>query len=187
MFPFANELLGWRILQIGADAQFGVNRKQQEMVVEDHQPPLDLEDPGLLMAMEMFSKMSPEEMEETMMELKKMLGDDPETLAAIDDVMKEIPNMKDADIKSSLKDMISDDEIQAATNDALRLLRSTENVWETIWEQRDAILEAVIASGQITAMDAARFRNDRNEWEAELKHIWTELQKEAATLEKSHQ
>lgn len=69
----------------------------------------------------------------------------------------------------------------------VRLLRSTENVWETIWEQRDAILEAVIASGQITAMDAARFRNDRNEWEAELKHIWTELQKEAATLEKSHQ
>jgi hypothetical protein len=169
------------------NAQFGVNRKQQEVVVEDQQPPLELDDPGLLMAMEMFSKMSPEEVEETMMQLKEMLGDDPETMAAIDDVIKEIPNMKAAGIQSSLKDMISDDEIQAATNDALRLLRSTENVWETIWEQRDAILEAVIASGQITPMDATRFRNDRNEWEAELKHIWNELQKEAATLEKSQQ
>jgi hypothetical protein len=65
------------VLQLGANAQFGVNRKQQEVVVEDQQPPLDLDDPGLLMAMEMFSKMSPEEVEETMMELKRMLGDDP--------------------------------------------------------------------------------------------------------------
>ena len=61
------------------------------MVIDDgHQKHFSLDDPELLMAIEMFSKMSPDEMEDTMLELKSMFGDDPETLVAIDEVLKEI-------------------------------------------------------------------------------------------------
>lgn len=146
---------------------------------------MDLNDPQLIEAMQMFASMSPEEMEETMKELQEMLGDDPETMAMIKQVAEEIPKMRASGIQSSLKDMIAEDEVQAATNDALKMLEDNDNAWETIWEQRDQILKAVLASGQITPMDAARFESDPKEWEAELKHIWEELQKEAAARKRS--
>lgn len=167
------------------NAQFGIGRKQQEVVIDDQQQPFDLDDPEVQMAIEMFSKMSPEEMEETMLEMKQLFGDNPEMMDAIEEVMREIPKMKTGDIQSSLKDLVSEDEVQAATYDALRMLRSTENAWDTIWSERDAILEAVLESGQIAPVDAARFRNDPKEWEAELKHIWEQLQQDAALLEDS--
>ena len=103
------------------NAQFGIGRKKNEVVVDDQQP-FDLDDPEVQMAIDMFSKMSPEEMEETMVEMKQLFGDNPEMMDAIDEVLKEIPKMKAGDLQSSLKDMISEDEIQAATYDALRML-----------------------------------------------------------------
>jgi hypothetical protein len=166
------------------NAQFGIGRKKNEVVVDDQQP-FDLDDPEFQMAIDMFSKMSPEEMEETMLEMKQLFGDNAEMMDAIEEVLKEIPKMNAGDIQSSLKDMISEDEIQAATFDALRMLKSTENAWEKIWQERDAILETFLSSGQVDPMDAARFQNDPKEWESELKHIWAELQKDAATLEES--
>lgn len=166
------------------NAQFGIGRKKNEVVVDDQQP-FDLDDPEVQMAIDMFSKMSPEEMEETMVEMKQLFGDNPEMMDAIDEVLKEIPKMKAGDLQSSLKDMISEDEIQAATYDALRMLQSTENAWEKIWQERESILEAFLSSGQVDPMDAARFQNDPKEWEAELKHIWAQLQKDAASLDDS--
>lgn len=157
-------------------AGFGVNSKQKEEAGDA--PLVDFDDPGLVEAMQMFASMSPDEMMETMGDLKKMLGDDPETLAAIEQVVAEIPKMKESDVKKSLKEMVEEDEIATATRDALKLLRS--GAWDTIWDQRDQILEAVLASGKISPMDAARFRASPEEWEAELKHIWSELKKQAA-------
>jgi hypothetical protein len=169
-------------------AQFGLGRdmKMKEAVVNTMDQPeigMDLEDPDLLAAIEMFSKMSPQEMEDTMNELKDILGDDPESLEAMQQVMSEITQLSAMDIKSSLKDIIADDEIQAATDDALRILQSTDQSWESIWEQRETILEAVLASEKLSPEDAIQFRNNPLEWEAELKHIWEELMKQAESFD----
>jgi len=171
------------------DAQFGLGKKKTEdsaaptvnADANNEDEPLDLErDPELLVAMEIFAAMNPEEMEETMEELKKMLGDDPETLEAIQHVMNELPKMKSEDVQSSLNDMIADDEIAAATNDALKLLGHSH--WDQIWEQQDVILQAVIQSGQISEEDTALFTSDNAAWEKELRFIWNELQRQAAAV-----
>jgi hypothetical protein len=65
-----------------------------------------------------------------------------------------------------------------ATEHAIKLLSTSS--WETIWEKRDDILGAVIASGKISEMDATRFQSSPEEWEAEIKYIWSELQLQAA-------
>lgn len=177
-----------------AQAQFGVGgkkRQQQPLAQDDNNinkndnknsrggGGLDLKnDPELLAAMEIFAGMSPEEMEETMNELKEMLGNDPETLAAINEVMEEMKQMDAADIKSSLEQMVADDEVAKATQDALKLIHKSS--WETIWEKQADILDAVIQSGQISAEDAALFKSDQDKWEMELRFIWNELQKQAA-------
>ncbi|CAB9518984.1 expressed unknown protein [Seminavis robusta] len=168
------------LMLMTARAQFGVKDKDKAKDGNHNtKNQLDLEnDPELLAAMEIFAGMSPEEMEETMKELTQMLGDDPETLSAIRDVMKEIPNLKTSDIQSSLKEMVSEDEVAAATQDALKLLGKSN--WETIWEKQDLILEAVIQSGQLSANDAALYKSDKDAWEKELRFIWNELQKQAA-------
>lgn len=166
-------------------AQFGIGKKKKES--EEGQADTKLEeinfadDPELLAAMEIFAAMSPEEMEETMQELTQMLGDDPETLAAIQEVMDQIPKISASDIQSSLQEMIADDEIAVATQNALKMLHKTD--WETIWDKKEDILEAVIQSGQISAEDAALFKSDNEAWEKELKFIWNELQKQAAEAE----
>lgn len=135
---------------------------------------MDLNDPELLQAMEIFANMSPDEMEEVLSELKVILGDDPEALEAMREVMEELPAMQAANIQQNLQKMIEQDEVAKATADALDLLRKGE--WESIWDRRQEILESVIASGKIDPEDAARFRSDPKEWEAELKHIWSQLQ-----------
>ena len=144
-----------------------------------------LDDPDLLEAMEIFANMSPEEMEDVLKELQMVLGDDPETLEAMREVMEELPAMKAADIQRNLKNLVEQDEIAKATADALDLLRKGE--WNAIWDRRQEILDAVIASGKIDPEDAARFRSEPKEWEAELKHIWGELQKLAEQEESSNE
>lgn len=167
------------------DAEFGIGRKQNRKLQEEEQqePLVDLTDPELQNAMQIFANMSPEEMEEAMQELQAMFGDDPDATAAIEEVMQEIPKMKSAnDVQASLQDLIREDEIAVATSDALKLLQQ-DGSWDTIWERRDDILEAVLASGQIDPADAARFRASKDDWEAELVHIWNELQKQAGAAE----
>ena len=139
---------------------------------------LDMNDPRLMDAMEIFANMSPEEMMETMNELKGMIGDDPETIAAIQDVMKEIQSMNANDIQNSLKDLVEEDEVRVAMKDALTILKDGQ--WDTIWEHRNFIRDAVIDSGKISPEDAAKFKTDQTAWEEELKFIWNELQKQAA-------
>jgi hypothetical protein len=65
--------------------------------------------------------------------------------------------------------------------DTLEMLaQADESTWDTILEQKDIVLEAVIESGQINNdSDTERFRTDPAAWEAELKFIWSELRKQA--------
>jgi DUF438 domain-containing protein len=139
---------------------------------------VDLDDPELIAAMEIFAGMSPQQMEDTMNELMGIIGDDPEALSAMQDILKELPNMKTADVQSSIEQMVADDEVAKATQDGLELLYANE--WETIWEKRDLILDAVIQSGEISVEDAATFKSDKTAWEKELKFIWSELEKKGA-------
>eukprot|EP00978_Attheya_sp_CCMP212_P032627 scaffold128339_cov47-Attheya_sp.AAC.3 len=139
---------------------------------------VDLDDPELLAAMEIFAGMSPEELEETMTELMGIIGDDPEALSAMQEIIKEIPNMMAEEVHSSLEQMVADDEVAKAMQVGLELLYN--NNWETIWEKRDLILDAVIQSGEISVEQAATFKSDKEAWEKELKFIWGELQIESA-------
>lgn len=139
------------------------------------------DDQELLDALEIFQGMSPEEMEETIVELLQHIGDDdPDTKAELETLLTEVlPQLK---FQSNLKEMTEDDELAAATQDALRLLSGATS-WDDIWEKQDVILEGVIASGQLTPEDVALFKSDENEWKAQLKFIWDELQKQAAEAE----
>ena len=137
------------------------------------------EDQELLNAMEIFAGMSPTEMEETVRQLMDTLGmDDPETLAELNKILELIPQMKADDRGgSNLQQMAQDDELAVATEDALRLLGNSN--WDEIWDKQDVILEAVLASGQLSPEDAARFKTDESAWKKELRFIWDELQKQA--------
>lgn len=139
---------------------------------------VDLDDVELLEAINELAEMGLEERVSMMEELVGMLGDDPETLAAIEDVMNEIQFLKAKDIKSKVEDIVSDDVVAAATQDALKLLGRSN--WETIWEKQDLILDAVIDSGEINAEDTALYKSEKKAWEKELRTIWNELQKQAA-------
>lgn len=135
----------------------------------------DIHDPELMeQALELFAHMSAEERDETMKELKEILGDDPEALIAFEQIMRETPKMTVQVILKSLKKMESKDEVASlATDEALKLLRSES--WDTIWEKRSEILEELSASGKINETDAARFRSNPDAWEAELKYVLNEL------------
>ena len=125
----------------------------------------------------MLAGMSPEEMDETMKELLDMMGDDPETVAAIKGVFQDLPNMVEKDIQSSLLKMMLNDGVAAATQDALQVLGASD--WGTIWNKQGVILEAVIQSGKMSVEDAALFKSDKAAWEKELRFIWNELQTQA--------
>lgn len=137
-------------------------------------------DEAVLQAMEIFAGMSPEEMEETILELMNMIGDsDPETKAELELLLSElIPKIKS---ESSLNQMVQDDELAVATQDALKMLKGSN--WDEIWANQDLILDGVLDSGKLTPEDAARFKTDENAWKEELQFIWNQLQKQAAEAE----
>jgi hypothetical protein len=128
--------------------------------------------------MSIFQGMSPEEKKETIGELLEILGDDSETKADLERLLGEV--FPDIESNSDLKKITQDDELAPATHDALRLLKGSS--WEAIWEKQDIILEGVLASGQLSPEDAAKFETDEAAWEKELRFIWDELQKQAAEL-----
>lgn len=173
------------------EAQFGLGKKRKaaaaasiSSVGEKENKPvgsieddIDLDDPELLEALEMLLDMSPEEMDETMKELLEMMGDDPETVAAIEGVFKDLPDMVEKDIQSSLLQMMLNDKVAEATQDALQLVGASN--WDTIWEKQDLILDAVIQTGKMSADDASLYKSDKAAWEKELRFIWNELQVQA--------
>ena len=137
--------------------------------------------------MEAFALMSPEEAEEAFAEVIEMLGedkDDPEMLEAIQEVMREMESMNSgADVKARLSSMTLEEEIAEATEMALEMIATSE--WEVIYNKREDILDSVIASGKVSAEDAALYKNDAAAWEEELKYIWDELQNQAKDSDKT--
>lgn len=125
--------------------------------------------------------MSPEEAQEAFAEVLEMMGedkDDPEMLEAIQEVMREMENMNTGDdVKYRLSSMTMEEEVAQATEVALEMISTSE--WDVIYNKREDILDSVIASGKMSAEDAALYKSDAAAWEKELKYIWDELQSQA--------
>ena len=125
--------------------------------------------------------MSPEEAQEAFAEVLEMMGedkDDPEMLEAIQEVMREMESMNNGDdVKYRLSSMTMEEEVAQATEVALEMISTSE--WDVIYNKREDILDSVIASGKMSAEDAALYKSDAAAWEKELKHIWEELQSQA--------
>lgn len=146
-----------------------------------------LNDPELAEAFEMLSDMSPGEIEDTLRELSTMLGDDdPETGAALREAVGEVSEMSSGEIRASLDRIVEaersgvDRDVSDAVTETLKMLKDTDaNMIDTILEEREAILEAVVRGGQISEEDAERYRRNPAEWEKELKGIWGELRRQA--------
>lgn len=150
-----------------------------DQAVEEAPETMSIDD-AVLQALEIFEGMSPEEMEETIVELMQMVGDeDPETKADLQALLDELlPQIKST---SNLHQMVQDDELAVATQDALKMLKGSS--WDEIWAQQEVILEGVLASGHLTAEDAARLRSDEEAWKDELMFIWEQLEHQAAEAE----
>ena len=130
--------------------------------------------------MEIFMGMSPSEREETIRGLLEAAGDDPEKRAEMEMIIASLPAMEEEQAqrgtqKSSLKQMVQDDEFAKARQDAKRQLHGTS--WEFFVENREAILDATISSGQLSAEDAALFRTDGDAWLRHLRMIYDDVVK----------
>eukprot|EP00591_Stephanopyxis_turris_P005544 CAMPEP_0195529522 /NCGR_PEP_ID=MMETSP0794_2-20130614/32117_1 /TAXON_ID=515487 /ORGANISM="Stephanopyxis turris, Strain CCMP 815" /LENGTH=192 /DNA_ID=CAMNT_0040660843 /DNA_START=29 /DNA_END=607 /DNA_ORIENTATION=+ len=172
-------------------AQFGVNKKRNiEIFNEDPGGELGTDLPNMqemfsdrdmAEAIQMFANMSPKEREKTTSELTDMLGDDPETRKLVEEVMEEVGNMNPEQLTEEFGELLAEEQLAFAMSETLeQLANADEEMLGSILQKKDAILDSVIESGQITEEDAERYKNDPAEWERELKFIWDELQKQAA-------
>jgi hypothetical protein len=181
-------------------AQFGVGKKkpQQEQAqsgILDHDESissngfgLDMNDPELLEAIQMFADMSPEEMMETMEELKEMFSNDPETLREIEEVILELSKLDADDIEQQLRELMEEEDIAKSMAETMELLQNADQSdWKRILENKDAILEAVIATGAISEEEIAEYQRNPDAWERELLLIWEELKMHAADAEMNQQ
>ena len=181
---------------IQIQAQFGINKPNNNdeeipnpiqnsnngMVMNmDMQNELDFEnDPELQAAIQMFADMPPQEMMETIQELKEMFGDDPETMKEIEEIMEEISKMDASGIEQNMKEIMDEEMVAMAMADTLELLQNAdEHDWDRILEHKDAILEVVISSGAMSDEEIVLFRDDPDAWEEELMLIWDELKKQS--------
>jgi len=144
---------------------------------DDEMIDIDFTDPELLEAIQMFSEMSLDE-------IKEIFGDDPEALKEIEEVMEEISKLDPSEIEESMKALMEEELIASAMTDTLEMLAAAdadaatdtdEQDWDKILENKDVILEAVIASGSMSEEDIALFLKDGDAWEEELSGIWNEL------------
>ncbi len=147
------------------------------IIEEDH--PL-LNDPEALQAMEIFMGMSPEEREDTIRGLLDAVGDDPKARAEMELIISKLPALEaeqvaDGKLASSLKQMVQDDELAKARQNAKKQMGGVS--WEYFLENEEAILEATIAGGQLRPEDAALFKTDKNAWLKQLRIIWEDVAK----------
>mmetsp|Transcript_15375 Transcript_15375/g.18484 ORF Transcript_15375/g.18484 Transcript_15375/m.18484 type:complete len:179 (+) Transcript_15375:148-684(+) len=156
---------------------FSAQAVEPIIVEEDH--PL-INDPDVLQAMEIFMGMSPEERQETIKGLMDAVGDDPVKREEMATIISKLPALEQeqllnspAGLKSSLKQMVQDDEFARARQDAKQQLGGVS--WEFFVENEAAILEATIAGGQLSAEDAATFKTDKKAWMEQLRVIWEDV------------
>ena len=172
-----NDILGGEDA-IGFDMNMNMDMNMNTNMDDDF---IDFDDPELAEAIELFAGMSPEEMTETIEELKEMFGDDPEMMKEIEEIMNEIAQMDSSEIEQNMKDLMDEEMVAMAMADTLEMLKNAdENDWERILENKDAILEAVISAGVVSDSEILHFENDPAAWEEELMLIWKELKSQAA-------
>lgn len=189
---FITYMLTTQFLHI--QAQFGIKKETPNKINEELNNPIqatesgyesdnviDFDDPELQAAIQMFADMTPQEMMETIEELKDMLGDDPETLKEIEEIMQEIAKMDALDLEQNLQEIMDEELVAQAMTDTLELLKNAdEHDWQRVLEHKDAILEVVISSGAMSEEEIVLFRNDPEAWEEELMLIWEELKNQSA-------
>jgi hypothetical protein len=162
---------------IGVDAQFGINKNDD---VSNDNTNMGIDDPELAEAIQMFADMSPEEMMETMKELRYMFENDPETMKEVEEIMQEIAKLDPAEMKQSLTGSIDEEMAAKAMDDTMDMLKNAdESDWNKIRENKEQILEVVIQSGVMDVEEVRLFRTDPDAWEEELKIIWKELKMQA--------
>ena len=128
--------------------------------------------------------MSPQEREETILGLLEAVGDDPKKRAEMELIIAQLPAMEDekqraqnrygAKVVSNLKHMVQEDEIAKARETAQNHMPSS---WEFFVENQEAILEATIASGQLSDEEVELFKSDKKIWLQTLRKIWEDTSK----------
>jgi len=160
------------------DAQFGINKNADAS--NDNNMDIINADQELDEAIQMFASMSPEEMMETMEELREMFGNDPETMKEVEEIMKEIAELEPAEMEERFKELVDEEMAVKAMDDTMDMLKNAdEGDWNNILEKKEQILEVVIQSGVMDAEEVRLFRTDPDAWEEELKIIWEELKNQA--------
>mmetsp|Transcript_20673 Transcript_20673/g.30509 ORF Transcript_20673/g.30509 Transcript_20673/m.30509 type:complete len:214 (-) Transcript_20673:98-739(-) len=189
LLPFLISFLAFTSIQ----AQFGISKNTNAAdtnAVDDNaaneldinMEAIAMDDPELAEAIQMFAGMSPEEMMQTMEELKEILGNnDPAALQEIEEVMLEIAKLDLGDLDTdSIKDLMEEEMAAMAMSDTLDMLRNAnEGDWNKILENKEQILEVVIQSGVMDEEEVDMFRKDPDAWEEELRFIWEELKQQA--------
>mmetsp|Transcript_9372 Transcript_9372/g.15285 ORF Transcript_9372/g.15285 Transcript_9372/m.15285 type:complete len:237 (+) Transcript_9372:179-889(+) len=129
----------------------------------------------------MAENMSEDEMEILFSEVIDRLGDDnPERVEAVEAVREIIGTLKSfhgSDESAPLMESIAmspEREIAEATGIAPDMIPESDD-WESIHNKRDGILNSLIATGTVSAEDAALYKSDDGAWEKELRLIWDGL------------
>ncbi|KAL3911519.1 MAG: hypothetical protein SGARI_001608 [Bacillariaceae sp.] len=144
---------------------------EDPLIIEDDHPLLQ-NDPQLLMAMETFMAMSAQEREDTIQKLLDAVQDDPKAVAEMELLISKLPALEKEQVssKSNLKELVHDDELAKARQDAKQQMGGTS--WEFFLENQEVILEATIAGGQLRPEDVALFKSDKSAWLKQLRLIW---------------
>ena len=142
-----------------------------------------LKDPDLLASLEIFLGMSPEEREDTIKDLmesvktkeqKKEMKDLLDKLSAMD--AEQLQNSPTG-VQSSIKQLIRDDEVAKAKQNARQMLndKNLGDSWKFFLDNEEQILAATIQSGQLTPEQIATFRTDKDAWKKQMRVIWEDL------------
>ena len=129
-----------------------------------------LDDPELLNTLEIFMAMSDQERQETIQGLMEAVGYDPSKRSEMEMLVKMLPQMQEG---GGLPEMILEDEFRKAQHEARRQIEGQD--WDSFWAVQAEILDATIASGQLTPEQAAHFKTDEEAWKAQLKTIYDDL------------
>ncbi len=176
-------------------AQFGIKKKIPKNVIQEEgaergvindnkngNEAIDLNDPELQEAIEMFQNMSPQEMMETIELLKEdpIYKNDPSLLQELDSILEELSQLNEDEIRRNLDDILHEETVAQSIVETMDMLKNTdEKDWQKIIDNKDLILDSVIASGIMSEEEIDLFKNDKKAWEEELKGIWAELKAQA--------
>uniref|UniRef100_A0A7S3P6Z9 Uncharacterized protein n=1 Tax=Amphora coffeiformis TaxID=265554 RepID=A0A7S3P6Z9_9STRA len=131
----------------------------------------------LVSAMEIFMAMSEQERYETIQGLLEAVGHDPAKRKEMEQFIAMLPPILSDDEsqnsqKHNIRQLIQQDELLKAKHDAAQHIPQD---WDSFWSMQAEILEATLASGQLTPEQAATFKTDETAWEEQLRMIYNDL------------